>query len=482
MSRLDARVERSIKEAAHILLARQGRLRRRQELEEAACRSDKWVTSTLNRLIGATVVDSRTLRFTRECGFALGIALGTESLRAGLVDANGQLHHPYEVRLAHQLDLSKQRLLAHVGRAAAQVLGRALADPALRMRAGRLAVLGVTVAWPVPLDRDFRPKTAWLGDRAWGDEPVPVPVGRLLGGPFADARLSHAINDANAAVMALAYDEAVARIGEPAGERSRILMALRLSGGIGAGTMELRPHHPKRLSFLDSSLIVGTSGYAGEIGHLPASHSVVAAVQRFSGRGDVPDPHDRLARLRLDRVCSCGAKGGAAELDDMGAAAHLEAVAGAWALADRLHDSGYDLDEQAAVGDQIGRLLERIDPEIERALWECGALIGRAMAAPILMLDPAKIMLTGLLAREPVATGFNDIRARSKRAPTNTVKAEIRRGDGYLEVRGAALGTVRQRCWRQIDFDPLGLPSSTRPWTETHQKALIARVSEFAGG
>jgi predicted NBD/HSP70 family sugar kinase len=481
MSGLDARTERSIKEVAHLLLAREGQLRLYQEVAEAAGRSTKWVTQNLNPLVLAGVVEAKPLRFGRACGCALGIAMGTESLRAALVDANGVVHHPHEAPdLPDQLGLSKDALLARIGETAAAVLAKGLGNPALREHRGRLPVLGVTVAWPTPVDRDFMRAGAPLRDRAWGDEPLPAPLARLLGGPFARPTFSHAINDANAAVMALAYDEAVARIGQPDGERSQILMALRLSGGIGAGTIELTPHRTSRLSFLDSSLIVGTSGFAGEIGHLPTSRSVVEAIQKFSGPDpDSPDPAKNLASINVARACSCGVKGDQAELADIGAAAHLEAIAGALAFADRLRSSGYEVAGGRAVSEQVGKLLERRDREIERALWECGALVGRAMAAPILMLDPAKIMLTGFLAREAVRTGFVDIRARSKRTVTNKVTVEVSREDDYLEVRGAALATVRGRCWREIDEDPLVLASRPRAWTTAHLKKLRERVAQL---
>lgn len=481
MPTLDARTQRSTREIAHLLLARAGDLRLYQDVAEAAERSARWVTQNLNPLVHAGVIETKPLRFGRACGCALGIALGTESLRAALIDANGVRHHPHEAAdLPNQLAMPKNALLARIGETALTVLDNGLKDPDLRVGDRQLPVLGVTVAWPTPLDRDAMRAGAPLKDRAWGDEPLPVPIARLLSGPFSAPGFSHAINDANAAVMALAYDEAVARVGRPDGERSQILMALRLSGGIGAGTLELTPHRTARLSFLDSSLIVGSSGFAGEIGHLPASRSVVEAIQSFSGpSSDGAEPTAGLAPINIARACSCGVRGDQAELADLGAAAHLEAVAGAWAFADRLRASGYDIPDGQAVSAQVGSLLERRDREIERALWECGALVGRAMAAPILMLDPAKIMLTGFLARDAVRTGFVDIRARSKRSVTNKVAVEVRRQDDFLEVRGAALATVRDRCWRGIDRDPLALSSRPRPWTGQHLAELQQRVRQL---
>lgn len=477
MSGQDQRTARSIKEAAHVLLAHGGQLRQYQDVAREAGRSSGWVTKNVGPLVSTGVVESKPLRLGRACGCALGIALGTESLRAALVDANGRPHHPYEAdALADQLGLPKDKLLARIGHAAAAVLGRGLRDPALRVAAGRLPVLGVTVAWPTPVDRDAYRSGKPLRDRAWGNEPLTAPIARLLGGPFTRDGFSHAMNDANAAVIALAYDESVMRIGQKDGEHSQILMALRLSHGIGTGTMELTPHRAAQLSFLNASLIVGTSGFAGEVGHLPTSRSVVEAVQRFSASKD-EQPTPGLATIDPTRRCSCGVRGDSDELEDIGSGGHLEAVAGAGALADRLRASGYDIASGRAVGQQVGHLLERKDSEIERALWECGALIGRAMAAPILMLDPSKIMLTGFLAREQVAKGFVDIRARSTRAVTNKVKVEVRRGDDYLEVRGAALATVRDRCWRQIDIDPVSLPGQSAAWTTRHLTTLTDRVA-----
>lgn len=215
-------------------------------------------------------------------------------------------------------------------------------------------------------------------------------------------------------------------------------MAIRLQGGIGAGTMKVAKHNPRdadngpsRLAFLDSSLIVGTAGFAGEIAHLPISDSIIDSINA--------DRPDGLAPMNRSD-CSCGQPD------------HLEGVASARALMHRLIDSGYELDLGQANAPQVTALLEQPDVVVTRALHDIGRLIGRALASPILMLDPARITLTGYLARDTVVEGIVREQHSWSTSVSSSVKVQALSGGPLepVELRGAALAMFRRRLYRDL--------------------------------
>jgi len=101
------------------------------------------------------ILERGPLRLGPGCGLVLSFALGSESLRCGLLDANGALHHQdHAPAMAGQLDLSPDELFERMSNLAAKVMTEALDDTALHVGGRRaLRMLGVTVAWPCPIDR-----------------------------------------------------------------------------------------------------------------------------------------------------------------------------------------------------------------------------------------------------------------------------------------------------------------------------------------
>src|SRR6476661_4983407 len=86
-------------------------------------------------------------------GLVLGVSVGSEKLRAGIVDASGHLYHQIEEPpLRDQLNSSPQVVLGRIRRLAVAVLTEALSDERLRSSNSSLPLLGIAVAWPCPID------------------------------------------------------------------------------------------------------------------------------------------------------------------------------------------------------------------------------------------------------------------------------------------------------------------------------------------
>ena len=133
---------------------------------------------------------------------------------------------------------------------------------------------------------------------------------------------------------------------------------------------------------------LGHEWICGELGHLPIPSAVL---DHLNGR----NPHDNLEGLDSKAKCSCGFP------------LHLEAIAGARALADRFARSGYELPTSGRERSAFihASLKGELEPREVHALKDVGRVIGGALASPILMLDPHSITLTGPLATEHVRDG-----------------------------------------------------------------------------
>ena len=108
--------------------------------------------------------------------------------------------------------------------------------------------------------------------------------------------------------------------------------------------MQLARYAPEAEFALNRSrLVVGTSGLAGELGHLPIGSSDVTNINAHRPPG--------LAAVG-DWECSCRQRG------------HLEGIASVRALIRRLQNSGYEVDPRSAVGPQLARLLDSPDERI----------------------------------------------------------------------------------------------------------------------
>ena len=387
-------------------------------------------------------------------GLALGLSVGFETVRGGLVDANGVLHHETEeVPSPRQLEGGPDVLMARLRAVATRVLRDGLADESLWSdeSSGTLRLLGAAAAWPCPVDRQKRPGGTVLRD-GWIHDPIigiamPTLTERLaaaLGSPFSAGRC-HALNDANANTLAVAFDDTRARAHEDDDERWRVALVVRVGGGIGVGTIALAPHTRGRLSFIDSRLIEGANGFAGELGHLTVDRKIIDEINE-AGKST------RLAPLSYDDwLCSCTRQH------------HLEVFASGTTLERRLRASGIAIPPRGAARANVinAALSGDVDELLVNAVRDIGRVLGRALAGPILMLDPHRITITGSLANEHLVEGIRRERDAWDNAIDDSVELRCEGGDrgAYAGVRGAALAVVRRKVYREF----LDVRDATRP-------------------
>lgn len=364
----------------------------------------------------------------------LAFAVGSENVRGALIDANGAMHHPRRApERQDQLQAAPEIVLGRIRDVAADVLSAAIRDKRCTVD-GHIRLLEATVAWPTPIDRLGYAHGEMLRSRRWRRAPLTEQTAGALGACFR-GRVD-AINDANAVALAVAFEDA--RQHAPVPDRtlrmhSETILALRVGGGIGAGTVRLPGEQVGRSAFIGSRLIVGSDGLAGEIGHLPVTD------------GDLEAIHARrvgeLSKISPKWPCSCGETG------------HLESVASAKGLFRRLEASGYSVSPDEGAGPQIDALLGRPDPELKAALRDAGRLIGRALASPMLMLNPTSVTLQGYLALAAVENGIRAEQHSWTVASASGPELRSLQGEAndYAALRGAALAVLRRRFYRQID-------------------------------
>lgn len=424
----------------------------------------------------------RPLRFGPGMGYVVGVAMGTESMRAALVDANGRLlaaggapyadlgdgddagwHIAELPPMPGQIDADPATVLGRIGTVAARVLRRAAADEAL-LRDGRLPLLGVAVAWPSPMDRvDMVPSPGALTHPQWrlGTLGLHRRLARHLGLP--DERV-HAINDGNAVALAAAFDR-IRSFPEASFDARRrhpgrdpvgfSLIAIRLGGGLGAGTViagAVRTQAP-RSAFLETRLVAGAGGLAGELGHLPVTAIDLEELHR--------NPEDGLAPMPAPAThCRCGRREDAC----------LQAYASVTAFVARMEASGIAIPGIPPPGERtLASVMHEAmgnvrDQRQLRAQRDIGRLVGRFLAAPALLLNPSEVVLSGSLAVEGVLDG---IRIEKNRwwPPNWAAKPHLRLLEGrvnrYAAARGAALAAFRGVLYRRFEtLDTPGHPLS----------------------
>lgn len=401
-------------------------------LAELAGVSRRSMTTAAARLVPRGVLERGSARFGPGAGLVLAAGVGTENIRAALVDANGQLHCKQEAPPdRRQLSETPEYLLRRLRELTLSVLEEGLTHEPIAGKAAKVQLLGAVVAWPGPIQRDGYARGAVFSDPEWQTVPLIQRLSAALGGPFADRSLVDSINGANAAVASIAFDRA--RLDESRRRRhSEVAMAVRIGGVVGAGTMRIPRWSPDgQHPFLRSQLLVGTNGHAGELGHFPIGESAVKLINAHRP--------PRLAPL-VPRECSCGRRG------------HLEGLIGAVALANRLSQSGYPIDATQSLGPQLDPLVRNPDEVVGRALQDLGRLLGQALASPILMMDPANITLTGYFARPEIISGIRGEQALlssgfSTSVDINELSADL---NPFVEVRGAALLRFRRLVYRDL--------------------------------
>jgi predicted NBD/HSP70 family sugar kinase len=408
-------------------------------LAQVAGVSTRTVAHVIATLRERNLVRTGPARLGPAWGLVLSVALGEESCRAGLVDANGALFHELELTPhPEQAKLDPQMLLARIERAARRVLDRARIDPELAID-GKLPLIGVATAWPCPVRGSKRAAGAVLHTDWSKHKPSTLheAVAAALGCP---PEKTHALNDANAHALAVVFDKARARAADPDDHAGRIDLVLRLGGGLGAATMIGQPHRRARLCFIDSIMLGGARSLAGELAHLPIESSLVA---ELNGRAKWVDG---LAPLSMDWRCSCGQPG------------HLGALASGTAWARRMAESEirvWPLREGARRSEisQTNEALAKVaDPRITYALEDLGRLIGRSLASPIMLLDPHSLTLTGSFAVKWVLEGIMAERETWRNVFGDGLSIELFGGPAprYVGVRGAALAVLRRHVYRRF--------------------------------
>jgi predicted NBD/HSP70 family sugar kinase len=406
-------------------------------------------------LVSDRVRGSDVVRFGPDGGLVLSISVGVESLRAGLVDANGDVYAWWNGAAQRgQRDLSPDELAVRVRQAAIQVLSRGLketklVEPKEDGRRQPLRLLGAVASWSSAVNRANHLKGRSFPD-GWNDIDVRQWLADVLGGPFAGPDLpggvprTHALNDANAAALAIAFD--MVRADPPEAHRPRerrTLMVMRVSGGIGLGTVELPresfPGQDPLISpFVRARLMVGTQGAAGEIGHLPIASSEITARYKDESKG--------LRKLSVKARCSCNS------IDR-----HLEALAGSQAFTRRLVDNveARYATETEAVEDLLrpGPDGSR-PPHINQALRDAGHLIGLGLTGPILVLNPSYITFVGALADRSLLEGVQEKRSVWRGALDTGADIELdaldRETGMRVGVRGAGLAIQRGSVHRKL--------------------------------
>ena len=411
-----------------------------KELARRSGVGERSLTQHLGDMRRGRLVTPDALRLGPGLGLFVAIAVDGESVVAATVDANGFPHHVE--RTAPQIDLRRASagdVLDKIADVATRTWSASKTSGVSGCKVSQRDFRGVVVGLPTPVGRDRgRPwvRGHSLADNHWRSAPFEELLRhRLPSTSFgSDEFLIDALNDANCDAMAVVFAEARR---DPDGERashSEVFLIVRIACGVGAGMVRLARHEPRGpFRLTRSTLLVGSGGVSGEIGHLSVPNSELS---RLSNDG----PLRPLKAL----PCSCGAKD------------HLEGCIGLGALANRLHRTSprlFRLEEP--LGPQVARLLTRRDDTVSRALSDAGSILGSALASSILLLDPAKVVLTGTLGVTEVAAAAEarcrDTYGLTSRARFEPVSAPMR---DILTVIGAGVAAFRRSI-----FKPLLLPA-----------------------
>lgn len=165
------------------------------------------------------------------------------------------------------------------------------------------------------------------------------------------------LNELLGVPVLVANDADAAALGEQrrAHPDSRSLCFIKVSSGIGTGIV------------LGGQVYRGTDGGAGDIGHV-----------KIAGYGD--------------KLCQCGAYG------------CLAAVASGRAVAHALTELG----KPASSGSDVGTYLAAGDTDAARLTQEAGRVIGEVVATVVSLLNPAEVVLGGMLSSAPLLTGVRE--------------------------------------------------------------------------
>jgi predicted NBD/HSP70 family sugar kinase len=169
--------------------------------------------------------------------------------------------------------------------------------------------------------------------------------------------ISEHLHDLLGVPVLVANDADAAALGEQrsAHPDSRSLCFIKVSSGIGTGIV------------LGGQVYRGTDGGAGDIGHVK--------IAGYEGL-----------------VCQCGAHG------------CLAAVASGRAVAHAMTALG----KPATSGSDVGAYLAAGDTDAARLTQEAGRVIGEVVATVVSLLNPAEVVLGGMLSSSPLLTGVRE--------------------------------------------------------------------------
>lgn len=407
-------------------------------LSDAALVSPRAATEHTRRLKDRRLLErgDEGMRFGPGAGLVLAVAIGGASTRVALVDANCEVRVVERVEAPAQLTDSPSVVMSRASRAIEGCIACASGREELLVL-GELPIVGIICTVPSAVDRDGIVRGHALGDRQWRARTVPEHLKLALPEALRGIPIDF-MNNANAEVLAIGFDRIRARAltEDREDDHSEVVITVRLSHGVGAGTLQLaRYERSGTFALTRSRLVVGSAGLAGELGHLPMFKSDLADVNAGLLPGLKP-----VSAVE----CSCHNRD------------HLESYATLRALSRRLTLSGY--------GDLLARpdfreVLDHADDEVlHRALTDIGRLVGRALSSTILMLDPKVVALSGILGVDAVKDGMLREQHRwSEGVPTAVVVATLpasRRED--LVLRGAAAAVLRRQVWAQRELSRLG--------------------------
>ena len=304
------------------------------------------------------------VRLTRQAGLAIGVDVGRRHIRIAVADVG----HEILLESATRLDADADDTPGPVLDKAASMIDGALD----RLGAARGEVVGVGMGVPAPMTLDGRIGAPRLLP-GWGDLSPGHELGSRLGLPVL------VNNDANLG--------ALGELHWGAGRRASVLVYIKLATGIGAGIV------------LDGQLFRGSTGTAGELGHIT-----------MDARGP---------------VCRCGNRG------------CVELSAGGRAL---VAQARLTYPELADVSDLV-EMANSGDPGCRRLLTDAGTQIGLALSGLVNLINPERIILGGELGNaadlmlDPLRRGLAES-AMPAAVETVTVLP------GELGDRAAALGGV----------------------------------------
>jgi predicted NBD/HSP70 family sugar kinase len=381
------------------------------------------------------------LAFGPGAGLAIGVSVGTESLRACLVDANGWRyceHGRYDVE---RLRLSPREIVGQIHDAVNAVIKQALEGQDLTVD-GSLPILGIGVAWPTPVNRHAMAMGHALAHADWrGGAPLDSLVRSRIAPSVPPSQFdSYAMNDAQAAALAVAHRQTRSTEGDGWPD-PRLALVVRVAGGVGSGIVIVEKPRRRRernkndpigerleSGFVNTILVAGADNHAGEIGHAPIRRSFVDELNRRR--------KPRGLRALAAVPCSCGA-----DPEET----HVEAFACARSLAARFGNDPMYASLRKITEDEE-------NPAHARALSDVGRLLGEALVAPVAVLNPATITLTGSLAVETVE---HEIAARLTSAhpfgEDIVVTALNGHDNDYVRATGAALAIIRNRVHRRLE-------------------------------